>query len=152
MRLNHNDMSGIYHGMMAEQFKKAYQGEKKNMWLMASDPRVYTSTLIKKEEQEKLKEFSLPVRYRVWRDIMQNDDMMSYPFAEENILSDLMDDDVDIKSALQMSQKVSKTILDFNNQKRDALDQLDELKDDSNDDMGNIVESGKNLSAAALIQ
>ena len=83
---------------------------------------------------------------------MQNDDMMSYPFAEENILSDLMDDDVDIKSALQMSQKVSKTILDFNNQKRDALDQLDELKDDSNDDMGNIVESGKNLSAAALIQ
>ena len=50
MRLNHNDMSGIYHGMMAEQFKKAYQGEKKNMWLMASDPRVYTSTLIKKEE------------------------------------------------------------------------------------------------------
>lgn len=46
---------------------------------------------------------------------MQNDDMMSYPFAEENILSDLMDDDVDIKSALQMSQKVSKTILDFNN-------------------------------------
>ena len=65
---------------------------------------------------------TVPARYRVWRDIMQNDDMSGYPFAEENILSDLMDDDLDIKSALEMSQKVSKTILDYKQQKKDALD------------------------------
>lgn len=79
--------------------------------------------MLKHEHYEKKdKEMTVPARYRVWRDIMQNDDMNGYPFAEENILSDLLDHDLDIKSALEMSQKVSKTILDYKQQKKDVLD------------------------------
>ena len=45
--------------------------------------------MVKDEDQDKFKMKAKPVKFSVWRDIMNDSNMKNYPFAEVNYVDDL---------------------------------------------------------------
>ena len=95
-------MSSIHYSLNAMQIVNEYA--KDSLVQLNEHPSLYQTNVLKKEEQEyKSKDYNVDIRFRVWRDIMNNDNLKQYPNAEENLLSDILGDDTDIKNELEMS-------------------------------------------------
>ena len=91
LELNDNDMTGVSWSFTPEEFALHYN--RGNGYSLKHDPSHYKTVVYKKEELDKTKDYQARMRLKVWRDVMMNDDITTYPKYEENILDDILGGD-----------------------------------------------------------
>ena len=105
LELNDNDMTGVSWSFTPEDFVLHYN--KGNGFQLKYDPSQYKTVVYKKEEMDRTKDYQAPMRLKLWRDIMTDDDIFSYPKFEENILDDILGGDDNVLQQIQMQNRVS---------------------------------------------
>ena len=124
--LNDNDMTGVNWSMLPEEFFERFK-DMDDVISQKFDPAKFKTNVYKKEEQERPKEQVESMRLKVWRDIMHNDDLRSYPNCEENILDEILGGDKNVLEQLKLQSRMSHAIIgnEMQNKKRDLITDID---------------------------